>query len=98
MMKEKSVKNKTAELLFAAAAAEVLRLCVLSRPTDDATVKETVRLCKHKGSLLAAFERQAKDGKVFHENVPMERLESFFFERTSLYRQIDILTPLGDAS
>lgn len=93
-----TVKEKTAALLFSAAAGEALRLAVFSRPLDTGVTKETVRLCRHKGALVAAFEKQAKDGKVYHENLSVDALEEAVLSRLALYRQLDIMTPLGDAS
>ena len=93
-----TVKEKTAALLFSAAAGETLRLAVFSRPYDTGVVKETVRLCRHKGALVAALEKQVKDGKVYHENLSIDGLERAVLSRLSLYRQLDIMTPLGDAS
>ena len=98
MSTEQNTKQKTAALLFSAAASETLRLAVFSRPLDPSTVKETVRLCRHKGALLAAFEKQARDGKVYHENVPIEALEDAIAQRLEAYRQTDIFSPLGEAS
>ena len=98
MNNEQSIKNKTAALIFSAAATETLRLVVFSRAVDADTVKETLRLCRHKGTLLAAFEKQRRDGKVYHENVGMDDLEAAALARLSLYRQTDIFSPLGEAS
>ena len=93
-----TVKEKTAALLFSAAATETLRLAVFSRPLDAEASKETVRLCRHKGELLAAFEKQMKDGKVSHENVPLNALEEILAQKIAAYRQTDIFSPLGEAS
>lgn len=98
MKNEQSIQKKTAELLFSAASSEALRLAVLSRPVDFSVTKETLRLCRHKGELLAAFEKQMKDGKVYHENVPMDTLEEVLLHKLSSYRQTDIFSPLGEAS
>ncbi len=97
-MNEKSLKQKTAVLLFSAASSETLRLAVLSRPLDAKVTKETVRLCRHKGALLVAFEKQMKDGKVYHENVPLDTLEEVLASKLAAYRQTDVFSPLGEAS
>lgn len=97
-MNEKSIKQKAVALLFSAAASETLRLAVFSRPLDAEVTKETVRLCRHKGALIAAFEKQRKDGKVYHENVPLDALEEVLAQKLAAYRQTDIFSPLGEAS
>ena len=84
-------------LLFDTAASGVLKRAVFSRPENGDGSRVSARLCTHKGDLLLATEKQAKDGKVYHKNLPLASLAEDLLPLASPYMQINIITSLGDA-
>lgn len=83
-------------LLFDLAAAGYLKRAIFSRPSTGDSPRIDARLCNHKGELLLATERRCADGKVFHKNIPLERLETELPMLAAPYRQINLITTLGD--
>lgn len=84
-------------LIFDTAAANFLRRAVFSRPENGDGSRVTARLCTHKGELLFATERRTADGKAYHKNIPLESLETELPALAAPYRQINLITSLGDA-
>lgn len=89
--------DEVLSLLLDLAAAGLLRRAVFSRPSSGNPPRIDARLCTHKGNLLLATEHRASDGKIFHKNIPLDRWEAEIPQIAAPYRQINLISTLGDA-
>ena len=76
---------------------EVLKKIVLSRPKDSEISKISCRLVAHRGRRLLAMEYSLPGNTVSHKNVNEAELASELVPLIDEYRQINLITTLGDA-
>lgn len=76
---------------------EVLKKLVLSRPKDSEISKISCRLVAHRGRRLLAMEYSLPGNTVSHKNVNEAELASELVPLIDEYRQINLITTLGDA-
>ena len=91
--------NKTdfINLIEASFQKEVLKKLVLSRPTDSEINKISGRLVSHRGMRLLALEYSLPGNTVSHKNVREDELVEVLSSLIDGYRQINLITTLGDA-
>lgn len=85
-----------ASLVLAAFRKEALRRLVFSRPETGEVPKVSGRLCAHRGRRILALEETRGD-TVAQRNIKEEDVEKEVSGLLALYRQCNLLTPLGDA-
>lgn len=78
-------------------STEVLKKIVFSRPEAGEIKKIVCRLCAHRGRRLLAMEYSLPDNTVSHKNLTEEQLDSELSVLILNYRQVNLLTALGDA-
>ncbi len=76
---------------------EVLKKLVLSRPKDSEVSKISCRLVAHRGRRLLAMEYSLPGNTVSHKNLQEGELGCEFVPLIDEYRQINLITTLGDA-
>lgn len=77
---------------------QALRKIVFSRPVaSDAPSKVSGRLCAHRDRRILALEYTLKDDTVAQKNLQEDSLEGELSQLLSQYRQINLITELGDA-
>ncbi|HBJ19306.1 MAG TPA: SAM-dependent methyltransferase [Clostridiales bacterium] len=84
-------------LVLAAFRKEALRRLVFSRPEEGEITKVTGRLCAHRGRRVLALEETLPGDTVAQRNIKEEDAEAEVSRLLALYRQCNLLTPLGDA-
>lgn len=85
-------------LVLTAFQKEALKKIVFSRPdSKDSAIKVTGRLCAHRGRRILALEYTLKDNTVSQRNVREDELDSVILPLTEEYRQVNLITALGDA-
>lgn len=85
------------ELVLAAFRKEALRRLVFSRPTEGEITKVSGRLCSHRGKRVLALEETLPGDTVAQRNIREDAVEEEIRSLLSIYRQCNLLTPLGDA-
>ena len=85
------------ELVLTAFRKEALRRLVFSRPTEGEITKVSGRLCSHRGKRVLALEETLPGDTVAQRNIREDAIEEEIRSLLSLYRQCNLLTPLGDA-
>lgn len=85
------------ELVLTAFRKEALRRLVFSRPTEGEITKVSGRLCSHRGKRVLALEETLPGDTVAQRNIREDAIEAEIRSLLSLYRQCNLLTPLGDA-
>lgn len=90
------IKAAFADLVSDTVTAGVCKKLVFSKP-ENGKGKITGRVVTHKGNTLLALEREAGDGKVYHENLPEENIAAGVFAHMPEYMQINLVTACGDA-
>ena len=85
------------ELVLTAFRKEALRRLVFSRPTEGEITKVSGRLCSHRGKRVLALEETLPGDTVAQRNIREDAVEEEIRSLLSLYRQCNLLTPLGDA-
>ena len=84
-----------AELAF---KRQVLRKVIFSRPADASQPRKVSgRLCAHRGQRILALEYSLPDDTVSQKNVREDTLFATLSELFLNYRQVNLLTELGDA-
>lgn len=76
---------------------ETLKKLVLSRPKDGEISKISCRLCAHRGRRLLAMEYSLPGNTVSHKNVGEDGLISEVAALLDNYKQINLITTVGDA-
>ncbi len=89
--------NSFCELICRVCEKDALKLLVFSRPIADSAKKITAKLCAHRGGRLVRFEYSLPGDTVSQKNVAPDKLYSELLELAQQYRQINLITPLGDA-
>ena len=85
------------ELILLAFRKEAIRKLVFSRPVGDSPLKVTGRLCIHRGQKLLALESELPGNTVSQKNLKEDDISEFLSELFPLFRQVNLITPLGDA-
>lgn len=85
------------ELALLAVRREALKKLVFSRPTEGAAEKISARLCAHRGQRILAAEFSLPGNTVSQKNVREEEIPQFLDTYLPLYRQVNLITALGDA-
>ena len=84
--------------LFLSVSSGALKKIIFSKADSALPEKAVGRLCKIKGETHLAIEETVGNGKVNHKNIPLSAItESFCREFTQNYKQINLLTKVGDA-
>ena len=76
---------------------EALKKLVLSRQTEGEISRISCRLCAHRGRRLLAMEFSLPGNTVSHKNVGEDNLVSEITHLLDNYKQINLITTLGDA-
>lgn len=90
-------KKDFTELIKLAFTREAIKKIVFSRPTDSEINKVSCRLCAHRGRRLLAMEYSLPGNTVSHKNIGYDELEGELLSLTDTYRQVNLITTLGDA-
>ena len=85
------------ELTLDAFKKEALKKIIFSRPIDGAPEKISGRLCAHRGQRILAIEFSLKGNTVSQKNLRESEIADFIDENLCRYKQINLLTTLGDA-
>lgn len=85
------------DLTLKAFKKEVLKKIIFSRPTGDAPEKISGRLCAHRGQKILALEFSLSGNTVSQKNLRESEIADFIDENISRYKQINLITTLGDA-
>lgn len=76
---------------------ETLKKLVFSRPVDSEVNKISCRLVAHRGKRLLAMEYSLPGNTVSHKNLGEDMLESELLALIRSYRQVNLITQIGDA-
>lgn len=76
---------------------EALKKLVLSRPIDSEISKVSCRLIAHRGRRMLAIEYSLPGNTVSHKNIGEESLADELIPLIDGYRQVNLITMLGDA-
>ena len=85
------------ELILEAFKKEALKKIIFSRPTCDAPEKISARLCAHRGQKILAVEFSLSGNTVSQKNLREGDISDFIDENLHCYKQINLITTLGDA-
>ena len=85
------------KLVKVAFEKEAIKKLVLSRPRTSEVSKITARLVSHRGRRLLAMEYSLPGNTVSHRNLVESEIESAIDELIEEYKQINLITTLGDA-
>ncbi len=85
------------ELLLLAFKKEALKKIIFSRPIGAVPEKISARLCAHRGRRILAAELSLPGNTVSQVNLAEDDIGAFFDKYAKDYRQINLLTHLGDA-
>ena len=85
------------ELVLLAFKKEALKKLVFSRPIGDADEKISARLCAHRGQRILAAENYLPGNTVSQRNVREAEIPEFLDTYLPLYKQVNLITVLGDA-
>lgn len=91
------MKTDFLSLIELAFQKEVIKKIVFSRPKSDEINKISCRLCSHRGRRLLVMEFALPGNTVSHKNVSEDRLREELSPYIDEYRQVNLLTTLGDA-
>lgn len=84
------------ELIIKAFRREALQKIVFSRPLGDGAKKISARLVAHRGQRILACEYSLSGDTVSQKNLREGELCDFLKETTSSYRQVNVITALGE--
>ncbi len=73
-----------------------LRKLVLSKPTKDGVIRTEGHLFEKSGQLSLQLETFTKDGKAYHRNLAAQDGAEAVFSLMDSYRQLNILSPIGE--
>lgn len=91
------VKNSFVSLISLAFKREAIKKIIFSRPKSSEITKVSARLCAHRGRKILALEYSLPGNTVSHKNITEESLKEELFPLVEEYRQVNLLTHLGDA-
>lgn len=85
-------------IILRAFQIEALKKVVFSRPVSkDSVSKISGRLCAHRGKRILAVEYSLPDNTVSQRNVKEDELLDFLNKISDEYKQINLITALGDS-
>ena len=90
-------RNDFIYLVRSAAEKEALKKLVLSRPKTSEISKISARLCAHRQNRVIAMEYALPGNTVSHKNITLDKIESELSSLLEEYRQVNLITTLGDA-
>ena len=90
-------KTEFLSLIETAFKKEALKKLVFSRQKEGEVAKITARLVSHRGRRLLAMEYSLPGNTVSHKNITEDRLIEELTSVIDNYRQINLITTLGDA-
>lgn len=85
------------ELALLSFKKESLKKIIFSRPVGNAPEKISARLCAHRGRKILAVEFFLPGNTVSQKNLSESEIADFINENIPKYKQINLLTLLGDA-
>ena len=85
------------ELIISAFEKEAIKKLVFSRQKEGEISKISARLVAHRGRRMLAMELSLPGNTVSHKNILPENLREELMPYIEGYKQINLLTPLGDA-
>ena len=94
---KRMMKTDFLSLIKSAFEKEVIKKIVFSRPREGEINKISCRLCSHRGRRLLVMEFSLPGNTVSHKNVSEAELEGALMPYIQGYRQVNLLTTLGDA-
>ena len=74
-----------------------IKKLVFSRPIASEIQKVSGRLCAHRGKNILSLEYSLPGNTVSHKNIGRSELESTLLPLAEEYKQINLITTLGDA-
>ncbi len=89
--------NDFKELALLAFSSGALKKLIFSRPISAAPEKISARLCSHRGAKILAAEFSLPGNTVSQTNLREHEIGEFLDTHMGNYRQINLLTVLGDA-
>ena len=89
--------DKLIRIITLACEAGALKKFVFSRPASNGAKKISARLCSHRGQKIISFEYSLEGNTVSQKNIRPCDLEKELTALVPEYRQINIITALGDA-
>jgi hypothetical protein len=91
------MKTEFLNLVKRAFDAEILKKLVFSKSLDDEVIKVSARLCSHRGTKILAAEFTLKSNTVAQRNFKEDNLLSELSVLMEKYKQVNLITTLGDA-
>ncbi len=91
------MKERFIKLVLSAFDKEAIKKLVLSRPEKSEVTKISCRLALHRGRRLLVMESSLPGNTVSQKNVTREALAEELAELLSVYKQANLITPLGEA-
>ena len=91
------MKTDFLSLIKSSFEKEVIKKIVFSRPKNSEINKISCRLCSHRGRRLLVMEFSLVGNTVSHKNVSEDKLTEEISPYLDEYRQVNLLTTLGDA-
>ena len=88
--------EKFKSAVISACEAGALGRLVFSRPIGEGEKKISARLCLHKGEKILSFEYSKEGNTVSQKNIKLQELSKELDRLIPLYRQVNLITPLGD--
>ena len=89
--------DKFIRLVKLSCEKEALKRLIFSRPINNGAKKISARLCAHRGQKILSFEFSLEGNTVSQKNLRAEEVEAYLTEIIPEYRQVNLITALGDA-
>ena len=96
-MSKANPKDDFLELVALAFDSDAIKKLVFSRPADGEILKVSARLCAHRKNKFLSFEYSLPGNTVSQKNLMREPAIAEIEALIKTYRQVNLLTPLGDA-
>ncbi len=90
-------RNDFLALISSAVRCEAMKKLIFSKPSDTEISKISARLCAHRGKRVLALEYSLPGNTVSQKNISEENVEKELSLIMESYKQINLLTTLGDA-
>ena len=91
------MKNDFLNLILLCFRKEVIKKLVFSRPVEGDVSKVSARLVSHRNNKFLSFEYSLPGNTVSQKNVTENDLFEFLSDLYDRYKQINLITTLGDA-
>ena len=89
--------NEFLALIISAYDKEIIKKVVFSRPCGSEVSKISARVCRTKRGNVLSLEYSLPGNTVSHKNLIREEIPKVLEELLNSYRQINLITTLGDA-